>query len=210
MYLSKLLFDPLKRQVRKELANRYELHRTLYAQFDGINKSDVGLLYRVEMGNPNQMEPILMLVQTQVEPDWQAMFEQGLLVENAAVKQYKPVFTNGDIYHFKLLANPTVRRKEGGYAGKRVALLTEEEQVGWLQRKARDSGFELLQLSHSDQGKLLSRKIADGAEMTLTHQAVLYVGALAVRDNTAFLQAYKKGIGSGKAFGFGLLSLARA
>ena len=87
MYLSKLLFDPLKRQVRKELANRYELHRTLYAQFDGINKSDVGLLYRVEMGNPNQMEPILMLVQTQVEPDWQAMFEQGLLVENAAVKQ---------------------------------------------------------------------------------------------------------------------------
>jgi CRISPR system Cascade subunit CasE len=46
--------------------------------------------------------------------------------------------------------------------------------------------------------------------MTLTHQAVLYVGALAVRDNTAFLQAYKKGIGSGKAFGFGLLSLARA
>lgn len=210
MYLSKLLFDPYKRQVRNELANRYELHRTLCAQFKGINRADIGLLYRIEVGNPNQVEPILMLIQTQVEPNWQGILERGLLVEPAVIKQYEPVFSNGDTYHFRLLANPSVRRKEGDYAGKRVALLKEEEQASWLKRKATTGGFELAQLDFSEQGKIISRKLIDGKEATLTHQAVLYSGTLVVEDSERFHEAYTKGIGSGKAFGFGLLSLVKA
>jgi CRISPR system Cascade subunit CasE len=39
---------------------------------------------------------------------------------------------------------------------------------------------------------------------------VLYEGELEVTDTAAFRQALEKGIGSGKAYGFGLLSVAPA
>lgn len=210
MYLSKLMFDPHKRQVRNELANRYELHRTLCSQFKLTTMVDIGLLYRIEVGNPNVVEPIQMLVQTQVEPNWESLFERGLLLEPAAVKLFEPVFMKGDTYYFRLLANPTVRRKEGDYAGKRVALLREEEQAAWLTRKAKSGGFELLQLDFSEQGKIISRKFIEGKETSLTHQAMLYSGVLTVNESETFLDTYKKGIGSGKAFGFGLISIMRA
>ena len=66
MYLSKLLLDPAKRQVRLELANRYELHRTLLAQFEGHTRDQIGLLYRIEVENLYVYQPIALFVQSQV------------------------------------------------------------------------------------------------------------------------------------------------
>ena len=42
----------------------------------------------------------------------------------------------------------------------------------------------------------------------LTYGAVLFEGRLEVTDREAFLDAIRKGIGSGKAYGFDLLSFA--
>jgi CRISPR system Cascade subunit CasE len=44
--------------------------------------------------------------------------------------------------------------------------------------------------------------------MPLRFGAVLFEGRLEVTDRELFLTALREGIGSGKAFGFGLLSVA--
>lgn len=210
MYLSRLKFDPQSHQVSKIFADRHELHRTLCAQFDSLKRVEFGLLYRIETSDPYQVEPIILLAQTQVEPCWNKLAEMGLLFGPPEVKQFEPRFTTGELFHFRLLANPTVRKKEGEFAGKRVGLLKEEEQEAWFRRKSEICGFSVGDLQLVGMGNVFGSKVINGKRVTLTHLAVLYEGLLKVADEDLFSKAVKQGVGTAKAFGFGLLSLAKA
>lgn len=141
---------------------------------------------------------------------------------------------NGQLLSFRLKANPTKRvAKEGDpLRGKRVDLLREADQIDWLVRKSNGNGgiaggFEILSTPAEgngplsdlsrfvvrvrSEGKLKSRKgdsgYAEGGSQ-VTHLSVIYEGILRVTDREAFIQTLVHGIGSGKAFGFGLLSIA--
>jgi CRISPR system Cascade subunit CasE len=209
MYLSQLLLDPTSRQVRSELANRYELHRTLCAQFENNEIKDVGLLYRIEQPDLYEIKPITVLVQTQITPIWDKLYEKGVLIEKAGFKTFNPEFEKGNAFFFRLLANPTIRRREGAYSGKRVELRLMEEQIAWLQRKGQTGGFDVCGADVRDLGKITSLKHKDGKKQTITHQGVIFEGVLEVTDGQMLLNSLQKGIGSAKAFGFGLLSLSK-
>jgi len=112
--------------------------------------------------------------------------------------------------------------------GKRVELTRESEQIAWLARKGQGQngepgGFELLmnevkdgrgeinmvpRVNASSEGKQKGRKgIATTGRLT-THLPVLFEGLLRVTDKDAFRETLIRGIGPGKAFGFGLFSVA--
>lgn len=209
MYLSQLLLDPASRQIRNDLANRYELHRTLCAQFENTEMKEIGLLYRIEQPDIYEVKPITLLVQTEIAPNWNRLFEKGMLVQKAGIKRFELEFQKGDSFYFRVMANPTVRRKEGSFAGKRVELRLKEEHDAWLQRKGKAGGFDIKSLDSKDLGKILSTKNENGKKLTITHQAVQFEGLLDVMERTLFLISLRNGIGSAKAFGFGLISLAR-
>ena len=209
MYLSRLLLDPANRQVISEISNRYELHRTLSAQFKDKKREDIGLLYRLEEPDLYEFTPLTLLVQTLIEPNWEKLYQTGYLVQKAETKLYKPTFEPGEVFYFRLLANPTVRRGKGDFAGKRVELRLDEEREAWLARKGEKGGFTLRGMRSKDLGKISSYHFIDGKKQTLTHQAVLYDGVLEVQAVEQFMTSLQKGIGPAKAFGFGLLSLAK-
>ena len=140
---------------------------------------------------------------------------------------------SGQILSFRLRANPTKRiAKEGDpLKGKRVQLRLEDDQIAWLLRKGREmgkdmpGGFDLLTKKVSDgqgneflvprvhvipEGKYTGRKKDETVGRSTTHFAVHFEGLLQVTDPEAFRQTLIRGIGSGKAFGFGLLSVAPA
>lgn len=145
--------------------------------------------------------------------------------------------SNGQVFSFRLRANPTKRigkviKGDPGLKGKRVGLLREEEQIAWLIRKGQErekgkpGGFEILMNEVEDQkgeihqvprvnvrheGKQRGRKKEDGVPKDdMTHLAVRFDGLLRITDANAFRETLARGIGSGKAFGFGLLSIASA
>lgn len=209
MYLSRLFLDPANRQVINEIANRYELHRTLTAQFEGKKREEIGLLFRLEEADLYEFAPLTLLVQTLIEPNWEKLYQNGMLVQKAEVKLYEPAFEPSEIFYFRLLANPTVRRSKGEFAGKRVELRLDEEKAIWLARKGERGGFSLRGMRIKDLGKITSYHFVEKSKQTLTHQAVLYDGVLEVQEPERFAISLKKGIGPAKAFGFGLLSLAK-
>lgn len=53
-----------------------------------------------------------------------------------------------------------------------------------------------------------SRDEKCGEKQRLTFSSVLFEGELEITDANAFRQTLAQGIGSGKAYGFGLLSIA--
>lgn len=208
MFLSKLLLDPQHRQVQKEMANRYELHRTLTAHFPNQKREDIGLLYRVELPDGQIYQPISLLIQTHLEPDWGMIEGKGMLLEVPQVKQFEVDFRKDQRFFFRLHGNPTVRRKQPDEKSKRVGLYSEEEQKEWINRKAKQSGFLISDLRITDMGLLESLKRKNGKNFTISHLAVRFDGLLQVNDPILFSKALASGIGSAKAFGFGLLSLA--
>lgn len=115
--------------------------------------------------------------------------------------------------------------------GRRVALRQPEDQIAWLSRKGGPCGFELTSLAsvgpggapqpdvriipEADAASRAGRGGGGAAEGTaapggLTFGSVLFEGRLRITDREAFLRTLAEGVGSAKAYGFGLLSLARA
>jgi len=138
---------------------------------------------------------------------------------------------NGQILAFRLRANPTKRIAKHGdtMKGKRVELRREDEQIEWLIRKGWDvgkdvsGGFCLVKSQAGDsegelrlvpnvrvscEGKRTGRKRDAAGGHATTHLAVLFDGLLQVTNAETFLDTLVQGIGPGKAFGFGLLSVA--
>jgi len=93
---------------------------------------------------------------------------------------------------------------------KRIGIYKDHEQVEWLKRKGEQSGFEILKLQF-DKGE--KEKVSKKSDGIVTHNLDLlqvhFIGILRVTNVNDFKRAYSNGIGSGKAFGCGMVLLAR-
>lgn len=227
MYLSRILLNPHNRRVHLEVARPYEMHRTLLRAFpDNLAKDDERVLYRIE-SEPRTETP-LVLVQSRLEPEWEKLTDGYLAARagNVAVKQVELQLSSGQVLAFRLAANPTKRLSKGSVmataggsepvrndmVGKRIGLYREEEQLEWLARKGDQHGFRVLTVTVSAQERSRSMRpptAKDEQARQITLQGVRFDGILQVTDAEALQAAVLGGIGSGKAFGFGLLSLAR-
>lgn len=139
---------------------------------------------------------------------------------------------SGQALAFRLRANPTkkARKIENGETrllqGQRVALRGESELVDWLRRRGEQHGFCLLSAREAPavhdlrvvqeanvHGWAPGRESEDEMEgrskaRRITISSVLYEGHLRVTEVNEFRKALQHGIGPGKAFGMGLLSVA--
>lgn len=169
LYLTRLILDLNCRQVRSELAQPYEMHRTLMHAFDRYPICDgerprekFNVLFRTDVDDQNARA--VVYVQSVVEPNWSYLdtCKNYLLSEESISNPaYKNVaisylgLRKGQTVAFSLRANPTKRIAKPSKGdvilkGKRAALLREEAQVDWLVRKGDErekgcpGGFEIL------------------------------------------------------------------
>jgi CRISPR system Cascade subunit CasE len=209
MYLSRIILNQGSTVSRRALSSLFEMHRSIWKAFPDKDDGGTGrILFRVEPVNPKK--PIVILVQSEIMPDWNKVL-LGFLDSFEGPKEYNPQIQPGMELRFRLKANPTARRTlknnndKDSPITKRVGLLREEEQKDWLIRKAQLSGFTLIDYRIQSSGDYKCRKNG----MELSHHFVDYEGIIKVTDLELFKVALKNGIGSGKGFGFGLLSIAR-
>jgi len=204
MHLTQLRLDPHNAQARRDLADPYDMHRTLVRAFVQSGQ-DVAprFLWRLE---PSQAwaEPVV-LVQSVQAPDWTFLSTVNgyLRIDEGSIASKTfdlPVLLAQPTLRFRLAANPTVTR-----AGKRLGLIGEDAQLAWLQRQGQRLGFELATALVSASDMVHGRK----GSMRISLRRVVFEGVLRVSDPAALAQAAAQGIGHGKAMGCGLLSLAR-
>ena len=224
MYLSQLILDPRRRDVRRDLASPYELHRTLLRAFPSRDAGGPGrVLFRVEPSR--KTSPPIVIVQSVKLPDWQQLppdyahiqpvknvrFSATGVPERAVPESPAAVLDRlqrGDMLRFRITANPTIKRD-----GKRHALWAEADQIAWLIRKGESGGFAVTESSVAviPIGRLDSRRAesADGHVATVSHHAVRFEGTLRVVEPELFAGVLENGVGSAKGFGFGMLSVGR-
>lgn len=193
------------------------------------NADSGSILWRVD--HDPRRGIVMLIVQSDSAPDWEPLLKRypGYVtpppdsnLPPVSVMERHLSFKVGQRLKFRLRANPTRKIKSDGRKnGQRLGLTTPDEQRAWLERKSSDaahtSGFRLLGFDPipdpaARQERVSLRTAEEQAVATVTqnrtHIAVLFEGVLEVTDPEQFQHTLRAGIGSAKAFGFGLLSVA--
>ncbi|WP_140724754.1 MULTISPECIES: type I-E CRISPR-associated protein Cas6/Cse3/CasE [Gammaproteobacteria] len=202
MHLTRLRLDPFAPRARRDLADPYEMHRSLVRAFVvDETQTPPRFLWRLET-QAAWSDPQL-IVQSSRPGNWRYLDDSaGYLKEPVETKAVtiEDLLRVDARYRFRLLANPTVARE-----GKRYGLSSEEAQLAWLSRQGERVGFRVEMALVAASDVLTSRKGATRIHL----RRALFEGILRASDVAALGNALQAGIGPGKAFGCGLLSLAR-
>jgi CRISPR system Cascade subunit CasE len=204
VYLSRLQLGVATRTAQHVLHDPYRLHQALLRAFPPDAPGGGGrVLFRVEPRTDEGLATII--VQSALPADWSAAGERAKLQWRRVdgPKEVALALRVGLRLRFRLRANPTRKTKD-----KRLAVVGEAEQLAWLGRKLAQGGFTLSTASANDEGMIQGRRGRDSAPMTFV--SVLYEGVALVADEAKARATIEAGIGTAKAFGFGLLSVAKA
>nr|MCU0780893.1 type I-E CRISPR-associated protein Cas6/Cse3/CasE [Akkermansiaceae bacterium] len=130
--------------------------------------------------------------------------------DNWESKAIGETFLDAASFRFSLLANPTKKIKSATNAknGRRVPLVKREDLLAWLERKASQHGFRITTPQIRTVPRPRQSFVKASENRAGVHTATEFTGILEVTDPAAFRAAFACGIGSAKAFGFGMLCLA--
>ncbi|HOJ32258.1 MAG TPA: type I-E CRISPR-associated protein Cas6/Cse3/CasE [Candidatus Hydrogenedentes bacterium] len=229
--------DPDKpRPGRAWLKNAYRVHQRLCMAFplpqkilddplflapfspDDFDTIQVHTPRDVQKGFLFRVDPLLggravILVRSAIRPNWDYAFHNAgyLLAAPPEINEYRPQLSPNQVFRFCLLANPTrkIDTKSGPDGerrnGRRVPV-RDEALLNWLASQAERHGFEVDESTVCLEKGYISMRKSDAAS-NIRLRAVRYTGLLRVVDKERFISALVTGIGPGKAFGFGMLTI---
>ncbi|MDB9524390.1 type I-E CRISPR-associated protein Cas6/Cse3/CasE [Oscillatoria sp. CS-180] len=204
MYLSKLLLNSQKTFVLRELGNAHKFHQRIMQAFPDEDsrdrpREDWHVLFRQEPDSD------VVLVQSEIEPDWTKL--PDLYLRHYAIKAMSLTaesLSASPIFQFRLRANPSKRDNK---TKKIIGFYHRSDQLAWLERQGDRCGFRLLNPDVIPSPSVFGIKKKGTAPIRIT--TALFQGVLEVTASELFLSAVQLGLGRGKSYGCGLLSLAR-
>jgi CRISPR system Cascade subunit CasE len=222
MYLTRCEINPVARGARKLLGSPQAMHAAVLAAFHAGSGDTGRVLWRVDQDRKHTW---LYLVSS-AEPDLTHLIDQAgwPTTQTWQTRDYDTLLARleaGQEWAFRLRANPTRSVRDGSRGrGKRVAHVTVAQQMDWLVHRAPSLGIavgkqEEPSLVLSGRGvDQFQRRFDDAARGgpswgQVTVAWAQFDGTLTVVDPDALRAALTGGVGSAKAYGCGLLTLAR-
>lgn len=228
MYLSHIQLNPARRETARILSSPHVLHAAVLASFpDPSPRASGRVLWRLDTAAHHTR----LYIVSPEQPDLTHLAEQAgwpTLEGSWGVRPYGPLLgriENGQRYGFRLTANPVhSQRLPAGLRGKVYGHVTVSQQEQWLLERQERLGLRIDDAQ--DPGSGLPFLDADGAplkaltvtdrrtltfsrrETSVTLRVATYEGLLTVTDRDAFVHALSFGIGRGKGYGCGLMTLA--
>lgn len=204
MYLSRIELDTNNRKTMKALACPQLFHGAVASLFSRGER----YLWRVDRVG----DKLYLLISCHEKPEISSVAGQFGAAPGETLKYdyFLGNIQNDDIWHFRLRANPVINvKQEDGTRGKILAHVTVEQQKNWLLKRSEKNGFSL----NEDQFTVVnsewlsfSKGNDNGRQVTI--HAVTFEGFLTVKDADAFRIALTEGIGRGRAYGLGMITVA--
>lgn len=189
------------------------------------------ILWRLDQ-NENSL---LLYIVSGIAPDFTSLVEQAgwPRAQSWRTMPYERILDSlkvGNRYSFRFTANPTHSiRTQGAADTKRFGHITVAQQEQWLLNRTIKNGFEIPQVNRTmanspDSGSaenpdhafqvvkrstLSFRRAKEGKPGTVTLVQATYAGVLTVVDPESLRSALVNGIGPAKAYGCGLMTLAK-
>lgn len=217
--LSRIPINPGLRQGRRMLTNAQVMHAAVLASFPPDTRRDEArVLWRVDQKD----NAFTLYIVGPEPPDLRVIGEQaGWPTRPGDTTDYRPFLDRlipGQEWAFRLTANP-VKSIPGppGKRGKVVPHVTRAQQAQWLLQRSAQCGFEILpnsgfpeerQLTVTRSEDLRFRRAAGSRPVSI--RQAQFDGALRVTDEKRLRTVLVHGVGRARAYGCGLLTLARS
>ncbi len=218
MYLTQMPLNPARRSTREMLASPQRMHAAVLSAFVPGTSEAGRILWRLDRPERHRLD---LYVVSPAAPSLEGMSDQAGWPSQPVWRtaDYRPFLERlerGQRWIFRLRANPIKNvRAEPGERGRRRPIVRTEEQLQWLIDKGERLGFRISPGEHgpnvrvSEQARDRFDRRSDGERRTVTLQAVTFDGVLEVADPSGLRNALLSGIGAGKGYGCGLMTLAR-
>lgn len=203
MILTRLKLDTKLRKTMQALNNPNIFHGAIEQARKGPRTR---LLWRLDSIN-NQKYLLILSSEPLETANLEKQF--GYPNDKAESKSYDAFLNsiqNGSLWNFRLVANPCYSIPRDGERGKLMAHVTIPQQTEWLRKKEVPCGFELDHNYRVTNSGWISFKKKDGGP-NVTIRTAAYEGVLKVTDKELFKKTLIDGIGRGRAYGLGLLTV---
>jgi CRISPR system Cascade subunit CasE len=234
-YLSRIWLNPLRTQAQRFLRNPQALHA---AVLGGLSRQPVTerVLWRLEPDSAHRAS-LLVLTESRPswehiveQAGWPSTDDP-----QALVRPYEPLLdqiARGREFAFRLKANPVSATKQPDAPspaqkerlatqarprGMRVAHRTVEHQLDWFTTRAPQWGFALItdsadlpavRLVARDRLTFTKKRTDDSPGRPVVLQTATFEGIIRIDDPDLARRSLLAGVGPGKAYGLGLITLA--
>lgn len=199
MFLSRIILSDRKYKALIVQRNPNLIHGTLCSSNPGKK-----ILWRID--HVNRARHLLLL--SEEKPDLTGLVSQfgkeGTEEKTLDLSVMISRFIPGSKWIFRIKANP-VFRTQSKETGKKtyVDYKNDEARLNWLERRSSINGFSIDTMNITGIETLKFKR--KGADVTLA--SATYDGVLTVTDTILFTKTFMKGLGHGKAYGLGMLTL---
>lgn len=211
MYLTQFEFNTQRRESRRVLASAERIHAAVLASFPSSSVAQGRILWRLDHGDHGRRE---LWISSPEPPDLSALVESCgwpsvATWRSAAMDDLLARLDEGQRWRFRLTANPVKVGPANGTRGKPVPL-TVSGHLPWLVERSQGLGFDIGTVDHPTArvSRTEDLSFTKGGRLRVSLRLSQFDGVLVVRDPVALRGAMLAGIGRGKAYGAGLLTLA--
>ncbi|MGX5693702.1 type I-E CRISPR-associated protein Cas6/Cse3/CasE [Dermacoccus abyssi] len=217
MYFTQMKLNPSRDGTRRALASDQVMHAMVLSSFPHLTSGD-RVLWRVDLADRHE---VTLYVVSPAKPDMTGIVEQaGWPLEQtwrtASYDGFLGRLEQGQRWRFRLSANPTVSESRGpGVRGKVRPCRTVGQQEEWLRRRAVAMGVSFgdddpsFVVSRRGTSKFSRADSTSGRRGRVQLTKATYEGGLEVVDPDRLRAVLVNGVGRGKAYGCGLLTLAQ-
>lgn len=206
LYFSRIELDLRRRSTMLALANPQHIHGAVENAFSGERQRRLWRLDTLD-------DKLYLLIVSEDAPNLSGISAQFGTDEPGQTKDYTPFLERlgeNSLWRFRLTVNPTKSVKtEAEARGTVKALVTTAGAEKWLADRAQKHGFQLQPNQFGVTGTRWLHFRKHGGGRTVSLYSVTIEGVLLITDVEAFRKTLTEGIGRGKAYGQGLLTITR-
>ena len=206
MYLSRLALDTGRRETMRAICTPSILHGAVESAFPGERERR---LWRIDQLRGKTY----LLLLSAAHPDLSEVQAQfGFVDCKWETKDYQPLLdriVNGSGWRFRIVCNPTRSvSTEAGKRGRVEAITIAARQREWLIQQGQRHGFAVREDQFdvvSSEWQRFSKGNENGREIVLLKAT--FEGMLTVIDAPVFVEMLTGGLGRGKAYGLGMMTV---
>ncbi len=210
MYLSRVEIDVANRQKLKDLTHLGAYHSWVEQCFPSeLQRHERSRkLWRID---PLRGKLYLIVV-SDMPPDLRKLERYGVegTGQTISYDNFLNSLNNGMLAKFRVTLNPVISKstgKQSGKRGRRYPHITVAQQLNFLEQKALNHGFELLENQYEVVDRAFVPLKYRGGARPVNISKVTYQGILKITDAEKLRSAMTLGIGREKAYGCGLLTV---
>lgn len=212
MFMAQIALNPRHKDVSGDLNDRNRLHQKIMAFYPEYNngagiknaRSRFGVQFRPESASE-------VIVLSRIAPEASVAPPGYKLITVKDLTSFHGSISAGRVYRFRLDARPSYwpSGARNTPKGRRESYDTPEECENWLRKQGARLGFEVVEVSLMAQPPVTVSRWSGNRLQRWTFTPVRFDGYLKVLDPETLRKALQDGIGEGKTWGLGLLSIAR-